>query len=241
MTEEEKAAADKAAADKVKQQELNLGAKGDGDAVKALEARAKAAEEKAAKLEAENKKRDEAKAKADKDAASAKAIEDGKAKDVIAQQAKDLAEAKEKADRLESAAKARVAKMEERLSDAAKKRLDIVRAKLSIDEVETFVASELETDGKTDAGGGASFTPGGGTGSNKDSIKMHDESKEVLANIGVEQSPIDKMSKMAKRTHNAVTGKSSFVVPIQNMIKDMNARRARTVQLTAENAGKRGQ
>ena len=235
-TAEEEAAA-KAAAEE-KQQELNLGDK--SDAAKA-EARAKAAEEKLAKLEAAQKAEADKKTKAEKDAAAAKAIEDGKAKDVISQKETELAAAKERADKLEAAAKARVDKLSEKLSDAAKKRLEMVKEALTIDKLEEFVMLELDAAGTGAAtGGGTSFTPGGGGDQNKGEIKFSAEAKEALENIGIEQSSLDKMKTMAKRSINAVTGKGSFTIPIRAMIKDMNARRVNTVPLTKANADLRG-
>lgn len=172
---EEDEAAAKAAADKAAKDEADRKSKG-GDDIAAIKARAEKAEKDLADRKA-------AEAAAKKKAEDDEAKKKGEYEKLLGEKEKELADLKAKAgraDELEKAALARVDAMIEKLPDAAKKQLAIVKDGLSLEKLEAFVSAQFGE-------GGIPLPPAPGVGSKKKqedgTHELHKESKMVLRRV----------------------------------------------------------
>lgn len=206
-----------------------------------LEARAKAAEERAAKLEAAEKKRaDEAKA-ADAKKKADKAVEDGKAKDEIERLTKAESDARERLEKIEASMRARIDKTIEGLSESARAEIEAVREHLPLEKLDEFVAmkagssasSETPADDE-DKVGARSMTPGGAAMTKE--RKFSNKAQEILKNYGVDPT-IGLMTINQKSPSGTLAARD--VLPVHKLIEENQKLAPPTVRLSKAELAKR--
>lgn len=196
------------------------------DAASMAEARAKAAEERLAKIEADTKAAKDKAADDAKKAADAKAIEDGKIKEVLTQKEAELAAAAAKAAALEEKEKARAEKLFARLPEASKKRAEVLKGKLSVADFAEYLDQEIESAG--DVGKPNDFAPppaGGRTPGGRQKptgVELRPESERVLQDVLSVDSTA--MKTLAVRS-DGPEGQRRWLLPFMNLKKRMTATR----------------
>lgn len=203
------------------------------DAAAAAEARARAAEERAAKLEAAEKKRkaDEAAAKkaaADKDAAAR-----GEFERLAAEKDAELARRNEELEALRQSQIEHIDGLIAKLPDNSKAKVAAVREDLPLPKLLKFVEAELADTQAPPPGSPAPSAPPptspGKTPKTKGKHELQAASYEMVERLGHDPS---KMEEMASRIEDPATGKYKFVIPIGKMCKRLKDESVRPAPMT---------